>query len=945
MVFIVLYIIYACFVSYSTQNENEPFYTITPCTMNNTRSVIVSNTSSHNVVTSQLNIPCHYCDEGSYLTYNHITNTLECTVCPVNTYSTGGSFRIDGSYREFTSDVVNTNFITNCHVISTVNNNNNNYNHLCSAYVIDKGNKYIQSGNPLNLEHNGQLYITQFSISVTIVTNGFISFRYKKDTAIENGKVNGLFRFFINYLQEINDSKVNDNQYHDVYFPLTKGKYSFMFQYLKHIHSSTSENLSLSFNYFEIKGIETASLQCTPCVNGTTHSIGANHCNRCAHNEIFNSTSFQCIQCPIDTTPSFDDDKCVPLPQCNDEHYYKQYSGICNKTSNQEEVKYRLYSDALCKETLTRPNITYEPCRTCPIGNYWQLISNDEYKCVNTPKRAYTNQTNAFTYLPCYHGIIKTIAYYYPDNDNNVYTKNISIKVNKGEIDVAYNVVNPSSQHNILIYLNTTKYVYDYNNNNTLRVTVPYGTTLLHITYTNVLIDNITVYGDINGGGVSCTLCETNELVVDSYNETVCKQCGSGYEYNRYNRKCDKCQDGYYKSTIGNNYFCKPCAPFTYSTPSKADCALYDVLTYPKHKQKYPLYRMINTMKHLCSMTDNLCFNNLYGPIHDTQTNLFFISFNKPSTFNSSDFTYRYYNVSYMEFPGYVYELIRDDKEDTNEKVVVNLGREIEYVKMVNEQQSKGIVIKYINGDNCNYTNESYVSYIYLNCMKFSDEFHFYTAPKLIKADKCTYYFEWSSDKICPICLSSDIGKLSMPCRNGERMVYYEDFGKKCNVYNITKGKEGVVDVDDVVLGNEMDMDVFEVYDIKRGNVSGVIGEYVYWKEANESCSMFEDYNGRVYYLLLIIPAMYLCFIVIGIYVYCKYKKISGDYMRLMEEPGNDTNDGGGRPKRVGVNDSDKNNDLGVIEIELGEMKQQQEQQSKENEIQNDNEIQLDKDD
>jgi hypothetical protein len=292
-----------------------------------------------------------------------------------------------------------------------------------------------------------------------------------------------------------------------------------------------------------------------------------------------------------------------------------------------------------------------------------------------------------------------------------------------------------------------------------------------------------------------------------------------------------------------------------------------------------------------------------------------------------------------MEFPGYVYELIRDDKEDTNEKVVVNLGREIEYVKMVNEQQSKGIVIKYINGDKCNYTNESYVSYIYLNCMKFSDEFHFYTAPKLIKADKCTYYFEWSSDKICPICLSSDIGKLSMPCRNGERMVYYEDFGKKCNVYNITKGKEGVVDVDDVVLGNEMDMNVFEVYDIKRGNVSGVIGEYVYWKEANESCSMFEDYNGRVYYLLLIIPAMYLCFIVIGIYVYCKYKKISGDYMRLMEEPGNDTNDGGGRPKRVGVNDSGKNNDLGVIEIELGEMKQQQEQQSKENEIQ------LDKDD
>ena len=73
-------------------------------------------------------------------------------------------------------------------------------------------------------------------LSISIIKEGYIKFNYRKNTVKEKGKINGIFRFFINYLIEINDNADNsENEYKEVYYLLKPGRYSFLFQYLKNI--------------------------------------------------------------------------------------------------------------------------------------------------------------------------------------------------------------------------------------------------------------------------------------------------------------------------------------------------------------------------------------------------------------------------------------------------------------------------------------------------------------------------------------------------------------------------------------------------------------------------------------------------------------------------------------------------------------------------------------
>ena len=64
----------------------------------------LSHPDSKQLPLSRDDIECSSCLPGQFLHFNFNTGKTECLSCPENTYSTGGVFRINGQYREWTNE-------------------------------------------------------------------------------------------------------------------------------------------------------------------------------------------------------------------------------------------------------------------------------------------------------------------------------------------------------------------------------------------------------------------------------------------------------------------------------------------------------------------------------------------------------------------------------------------------------------------------------------------------------------------------------------------------------------------------------------------------------------------------------------------------------------------------------------------------------------------------
>ena len=198
-------------------NDNVIKYSISQCNENLSQNVIVSNpnecdVNNYTFPKSLIGIKCTECKKGTHLAYNYHNKQMECHICPYNTYSTGSLFRINGKYNEWNSHSLDS-FLNNCYVVG----NNNEENQFCEGYTISNDHSTLITSNPNIKEYLGKLYVAQLSLSISIIKEGYIKFNYRKNTVKEKGKINGIFRFFINYLIEINDNADNsENEYKEV---------------------------------------------------------------------------------------------------------------------------------------------------------------------------------------------------------------------------------------------------------------------------------------------------------------------------------------------------------------------------------------------------------------------------------------------------------------------------------------------------------------------------------------------------------------------------------------------------------------------------------------------------------------------------------------------------------------------------------------------------------
>ena len=119
-------------------NNNSIQYTITKCNENLKRGIYFSNPEQCNIYSESLpyskdNIECKQCENGYYLIYDFSSKNLKCEICPKNTFSIKGNFRINGDYLEWNKNSIET-FKSECFI-----SNLNNDNYYCIGFYSETG--------------------------------------------------------------------------------------------------------------------------------------------------------------------------------------------------------------------------------------------------------------------------------------------------------------------------------------------------------------------------------------------------------------------------------------------------------------------------------------------------------------------------------------------------------------------------------------------------------------------------------------------------------------------------------------------------------------------------------------------------------------------------------------------------------------------------------------
>ena len=859
------------------------YFQFTPCSKNLTRNVYFSNPNQcdiFNFPLSQLNIECGSCPSGSKLSFDLETKSLSCQKCPKNTFSTAGNFRINGLYEEWTQENIDNEFENECFVVE-----NNEENKYCTSFFSDD---YIvlKSGNAFSFSDSNQLYIAQLSRSFHLIKQGLIKFKYKKDTKIKNGKISGTFRFFINYLIEINDVKTteeNKEEWNEISFNLQPGYYSFLWQYLKYVDSQESEEMRLQIAYIEVEGIETAATECKPCKNGFS-SEGSDYCDSCEDNEYYDPNSNQCIQCPKGQySPfGFGPESCTPFPDCSIENYHVVKSNACNINTNKQNISYELIN-ANCRENNQDfPNEI--ECEICPIGKYLKI--NGEFKeCNYCENGEFSNKENSDSCQKC-NDIIKKVAYFEPESSKK-FTKEIEIVEEVGFISLIYSKINPNSLSFISISIDNLSKDQNIISEIT-KIPIEMGKHTIKIKSENTIIDKIIISNSNEGGGYECSECPENMKIKDENGNILCQECQPGFEL--IGEKCVKCKENFIKISSSNNEKCIECPLFTKANENNTICVPFEVFNYKKHMQKYYLGGYDLFLDNLCKFTQNLCYKTLYGPIKDKEKNLFFISYKQPQIFQSNDFSYTFYNKKNSNVPAYVFLLKKN--HDSNEKTLINLGNKINNIKTFKFENNRGLLFHYINGDLCNETN-NYETYLLLKCKKESNNNNYamnFRAPILIKSEQCKFYFEWDSKAGCPICLSNEINYLFTNCINYTRYKYFSE-NDNCIIQNTTGLKGDLIEIDNEnLLINKSDSNILINYGFDLKNYENLKENfedafYVHNVKLFENCTIYEDYDDNIKRIVIIVVIIWVICLIVCVIFFLKYRKIKGDYMKLQEEP------------------------------------------------------------
>ena len=857
-------------------NENSIKYILTPCNENLKRKIYFTNPDQcdifkENIPNSNENLECSSCKNGYYLTFNFTTKSLLCKICPKNTYSIGGNFRINGQYNEWNNDIIDT-FQNECFIT-----NSNNDNYYCSNFHTKNGKKLI-SGNPYLINYNNNIsYGVQLGKTFHLIENGELKFEYKKDTIIkEDNSKNGIFKFFINYLIEINDDEVSslNNEYKEIKINLKPGYYTFLWQYLKEIKNKDDEKLKISIKNIEITGLETAALNCEKCKNGLSNE-GSDHCQICNKGQYFDNETSTCKNCEKGyfSKTGIGINSCIKFPNCEDNDYIQIVDDKCNK-NNKQKVDFKLINE-FCFENQTKNSFEIN-CQKCESGFFKKKIDNDYYKCDYCPSYTYSTENGNFDNCLNCDGIIKK-KLVFNKIKNNYFNQKFEIENEEGEINIE--VERNQNMESIKIIIDNYEYL-KAPINNMIKIDLEKGKHEIIINALNNIINKVTIYNTKEGGGYKCEECPNN-LKIKTENGYICLICSPGFYFSSSEKKCIKCDENHIKTSYNNIDKCIKCPTFTFSNDDRTECVIHNVINQKNIMRIFVVEKIEKTIEKICK-TQN-CLNSFY-PINDLRdNNKFYFSFKYLNFLATQKLIFK--DIKKKEDNGYIFLAKNNGLKDN--RILYNIANKIENIKIVDENKDKGIIIKYTGGDNCTEIQDKKIeTFLFLKCQKnnIDNNYFVFQKPIFIKNDNCNYYFEWQIETICPICLSNEVKSISSLCINSKKNIFSIE-NNNCLIQNPNNisGNNIEYDSNDNII-NEFDKDLIKIYNLKinskRKYSNNKAIKYVTEKKYETSCQITENYDMFSILFIIIGIIIYLILLAIILFLYFKSNKLMANFPR-----------------------------------------------------------------
>jgi hypothetical protein len=171
-------------------------------------------------------------------------------------------------------------------------------NENCENWKVNPNHKNITTGTT-NLKEG--TYVAELKYNVYMKNPGKLSFGYTKKSRNENGKINGEFKFFVDYSEIVHDKNITDD-FVDISYDLEKGDHSFLWRYFYTINNQPNDSnnlinindssvLKMDLKYIMIENMEDGAYECISCKQSKNSAAfskeGWNHCESCKFGEYY----------------------------------------------------------------------------------------------------------------------------------------------------------------------------------------------------------------------------------------------------------------------------------------------------------------------------------------------------------------------------------------------------------------------------------------------------------------------------------------------------------------------------------------------------------------------------------------------------------------------------------------------------------------------------------
>jgi hypothetical protein len=274
------------------------------------------------------------------------------------------------------------------------------------------------------------------------------------------------------------------------------------------------------------------------------------------------------------------------------------------------------------------------------------------------------------------------------------------------------------------------------------------------------------------------------------------------------------------------------------------------------------------------------CIDSFLPVKDNNKRDLYYISFKYSKIFSYENPKYSFNDSKKKSQPGFIF-LLQDNNEDGK---IFNIGNQIESIKILDENDNKGIIIEYIGSDMCTHIKDIKIkTYLFLKCKKNEIENNIFTYqnPVFVNYKQCSYYFEWETSFACPICLSNEVNQITSFCKNSKRDIFVSE-NQKCIIQNPKKklGNDIEYDSNDNII-NENDIELIKIYKLNINSkriYPNKNTKYIYEKKYINSCSMSSNYDTfSIIYIIFGIIVYIILLIIICIF-YFKSNKLSANF-------------------------------------------------------------------